>query len=469
MRRTASLLFAASLSLPAVVDAAPDSLATVDTAAGVFLTGFEADLDGSMSIAATSVDSSTMFTPLRGRAFFGGINGLNDVSADLAETPVAVETGGATDFGANMWIAQGDQVLKRGADGWTSASAPARLDALHAFDSSRIAGVGEGGVAAISTDGGASWTAVPTGTDVDLKGMYWLDDTTGWAWGYSTRTTGGGFDNEEEETFAEGGAVLRSDDGGATWSVVTQRSGEAVGPAFFLADGQTGWLATATIAATGSDADAALWATTDGGATWEAVELPGVVGTVDSGFSQEDVAISFVRSMWWDNPNQGRLFVVAHLFDATSSNSGGGGGSGSSDASGWMIMELTTDTGGKSWDYTPLGTIEMEFSFEGVQAEHDGGVTVGAALSWSRHVLLGADGTVWYTSDWGDDPDHPVTQPDGSVSEGSGGTGDGTGSGRGGGRQVPTGGAGDSGGCATAAGFGPVGLLALLGLLRRRR
>ena len=463
-----SLSFALVVAAAAPAAAAPDSLVALETEAGVVLTGLGADLDGSMSVAGFAIDSSTMFTPLRGRAFFGGLAGLSNVSGTLATEPSSAQTGGATDFGANVWIAQGDQVLQRTAAGWSSAPAPARLDALHAFDGDRLVGVGQGGTAGLSSDGGASWTAIPTGTDADLTGMFWRDDQTGWAWGGTIETTGGGFGDEDEQRAVDVGVLLRSDDAGGTWSLVTERPGTLIGPAFFLADGQRGWMATARIAAEGSGADAALWTTQDGGRSWSAVELPPVVGQLESPFSTDDVGLSFVRSMWWDNANQGRMFAVAHLFDAQSSGSGGSGGSTTSDAAGWKIVELVTNDGGKSWDYNDLGTTVVEFSFEGTTAEHDGAVSSGTALSWSRHALLGDNGRVWRTADWGNDPDHATDGGGGNSDGGEGGDGGSDGRGNNG-RDVADGSAADSGCSASPlGGWTALSWLLALGLRRRR-
>lgn len=467
----------AALGAPAL--GAPSSLRSIDVAPGVILTGFEVDLDGSMAIAGTAIDTSTMFTPFRARAFFGGLERLSDVSGELGQEPSMQQTGGATEFGASVWIARGDQVMKRTSSGWAPASAPALMAALHAVDAQRIVAVGEGGSAGVSTDGGASWIAVSTGTDVDLRGMFWRDDRRGWAWGYTIETEGGGFDGGEEQRFVRGAAVIATTDGGDSWSPVTARTAMAVGPVFFLDDGVTGWMAGAVLEPEGTGARAELFATTDGGRSWASVALPEQVGTVDAGFSTEPVGPSLIQSMWWDDANNGRMFLTAHLFDATAGESGGGGSQTTRDASGWMIMEFVTGDGGKTWQYEDLGTIELEFSFEGVQAEHDGGVSQGTALSWSRHAMLGDGGNVWVTTDWGSDPErNGGGGGGGGGGAGGGGTdggGDGTGGGARPGRQPPTGvvGAADEGcGCAAAAGspWPPLalGALALTALQRRR-
>jgi MYXO-CTERM domain-containing protein len=447
-------LAAASLTLLSVgAHAAPESLASTATPAGVIVTGFDVTAQGTVAVAGTSLRETQFLPTFHAHAIAGTLESLNDVSGALTEQETLDVTGGATRYGANVWVARADQVMRLSAGQWQAASAPGRLDALHAFDADTLVGVGEGGVAARSTDGGATWTAAPTGTDADLKGMFWRGSQDGWAWGHTVVMEGGGFDGGEETRSVTETAVLRTTDGGATWTVVASDSGVALGPVFFLADGQTGWMAVSELAPEGKGATVELMHTTDGGQIWGPVALPSKVGTVSSAFATEDVDLSTVASMWWDDADNGRLFVTAHLLDATTSESGGGGGNqGPQDASAWKILELVTDDGGATWDYDDLGTIEVEFSFEGTTIDHDGPVAQGIALSWSRHALLGGD-RVWFTQDWGNDP-----RGDTSGDDGEGGTGDGTGDDGGDDgdgrppRGLPSGAASDGGGCTVSAG-----------------
>ena len=106
---------------------------------------------------------------------------------------------------------------------------------------SRLVVVGERGHILISTDDGASWTQAEVPTRVLLTAVHMHDERTGWAVGHDA-------------------VILRSDDGGATWTLV-HRAPEEELPLLdvWFRDERTGF----AVGAYGY-----FLATDDGGATW---------------------------------------------------------------------------------------------------------------------------------------------------------------------------------------------------------
>jgi len=101
--------------------------------------------------------------------------------------------------------------------------------------------VGEGGVILATTDGGATWSAQSSRTTEDLNDVTFSDATHGWAVGVW-------------------GAILATTDGGATWR--EQSSGSTAElAAITFTDATHGW-------AVGTEG--AILVTTNGGATWSA-------------------------------------------------------------------------------------------------------------------------------------------------------------------------------------------------------
>ncbi|MBS1262072.1 MAG: Ycf48-like protein [Calditrichaeota bacterium] len=97
----------------------------------------------------------------------------------------------AIDFaGADIGMAAGEQGTVRitgdGGDSWTTPSdlpTDAALFDVAVLDGSRAWVCGAGGVIFASSDGGDTWTADESGTSEPLRGIFFLDETTGWAVG----------------------------------------------------------------------------------------------------------------------------------------------------------------------------------------------------------------------------------------------------------------------------------------------
>jgi photosystem II stability/assembly factor-like uncharacterized protein len=157
-------------------------------------------------------------------------------------------------------------------DGWVPQSTPAGIGILQGVsfvDASHGWAVGEGGVIVGTTNGGATWQSqTPSpGAYADFTSVTFASATDGWAIGYDTDGNS---------------VVVATTDGGATWSP------QSVGPTgttvsrMTFANATDGWAVGAT---TGADV---ILATTDGGATWH---------TQYSGPAAFDGPVTFVNAI----------------------------------------------------------------------------------------------------------------------------------------------------------------------------
>src|SRR5216684_6752796 len=107
------------------------------------------------------------------------------------------------------------------------------------LDLMTVVAVGEGGTIVRTSDGGNTWTLQPSGTVHDLRGVSFVDAYTGTAVGFS-------------------GTILRTADGGETWTQQTSGTlNDLYGVSFV--DASIG----AAVGAAGT-----ILTTTDGGETW---------------------------------------------------------------------------------------------------------------------------------------------------------------------------------------------------------
>ena len=126
--------------------------------------------------------------------------------------------------------------------------------------------VGESGTIQTTKDGGKTWTAQTSGTDSNLSGMDFVNETTGWVVG-------------------EGGAVVYTNDGGKTWTAQAQDMGlenDWLRDVDFVSD-KEGFI---------SGDYGTILHTTDGGKTWKTEASGKQQGSVKDAF----YGISFPNS-----------------------------------------------------------------------------------------------------------------------------------------------------------------------------
>lgn len=199
----------------------------------------------------------------------------NDVSFPTAQDGWMVYPGaGAWGFGGGlMHTTDGGKTWSRG-----HVTAEYQLHAVSFVDVQHgwLCGGDSGSSILRTTDGGGSWSEV-TLLGYDLESIRFFDDQHGWAWGWDAQG-----DN----------VMMRSDDGGRTWTPVADLAGIGVENLDFC-DADNGWAIGYQGIYRSADGGA-HWALTDSGANdmydvaavdvshvWAAGQ--GIVGTVDTG------------------------------------------------------------------------------------------------------------------------------------------------------------------------------------------
>src|SRR5207244_12008058 len=164
--------------------------------------------------------------------------------------------------GASNGVAAGDSgTVLRSTDGgatWAAVSSPlgSSLRAV-TFSSDRVHAWAAGDMGALlrSTDGGASWSVVSSGTSAALRAIKFADDGL--------------------HGVAVGDAILRTSDGGLTWTAAAQPpqslSGLSLRDARAVAVGSAGL----------------IWRSTDFGATWSKVVAGAAANLKSIGFVDE--------------------------------------------------------------------------------------------------------------------------------------------------------------------------------------
>ena len=201
-----------------------------------------------------------------------GIRTRHDQPELVSEQRVGVRFWDAV-FGAMAYPQKWFEIWKQGLIGWklvNPSNAIFHFRSAHMIDNQVGFAVGERGVVIKTADGGVTWTEVPQGvTTEDLLGLYFVDQNTGVIVGTA-------------------GTVLRTTDGGATWNqqVIPGASGVDLQDVCF-ADNQRG------VAVGGSNTmvftedyidykPGKIFLTYDGGQTWSpAGEIPVVLHSLN--------------------------------------------------------------------------------------------------------------------------------------------------------------------------------------------
>ncbi|MGB9178363.1 MAG: YCF48-related protein [Pyrinomonadaceae bacterium] len=206
---------------------------------------------------------------------------------------------------------------------WT-AQAPLPVgESLHGVDmvsATEAWAVGESGIILRSADGGTSWSQQSSGTSAQLQAVRFLDSLHGWA---------------------VGNAVLYTTDGGQTWQTGTRSGNLSELYDVDFVDGSFGWACGGGV----------VMKTTDGGQTWSPQSVP-----VQS--FQNLLSIDFVdRNRGWAVGADGIILVTTNGGANWTSLSSGTtafltGVSFLSTGEGWAVggnVVLHTTNGGTSW------------------------------------------------------------------------------------------------------------------------
>jgi photosystem II stability/assembly factor-like uncharacterized protein len=168
------------------------------------------------------------------------------------------------------WVAGAGRIMATsdGGASWTRQYAgQADLDQVDFIDAQH--GWAAGGDSLLrTTDGGASWTALAEPCQGELSSLHFVSPTLGYAVAAKTTAAAGGEQSPGgQDTTALGGSLLRTTNGGSTWSPVTGAPANPQSACFANAD--DGYLGT----------PAHIWRTTDGGQHWTlALTEPGASG-----------------------------------------------------------------------------------------------------------------------------------------------------------------------------------------------
>jgi photosystem II stability/assembly factor-like uncharacterized protein len=159
------------------------------------------------------------------------------------------------------WVAGAGRIMATadgGADWSSQYAGPADLDQVDFIDDQHGWAAG-GGTLLRTVNGGASWTALAEPCAGDLNSVHFVSPSLGYAVAAKApnqagQQTGGQLGGPY--TTADGGTLLRTTDGGATWTTVSGAPANPQSACFANAD--DGYLGT----------PARIWRTTDGGQHW---------------------------------------------------------------------------------------------------------------------------------------------------------------------------------------------------------
>jgi photosystem II stability/assembly factor-like uncharacterized protein len=265
---------------------------------------------------------------------------------------------------------------------WTSLSTgiTEALNAVYFVDPQNGWVAGVNGAVFHTTNGGQSWQRQSSGTTDDLRDMLFLDLNRGWivgGEGLILRTTDGGntwetqtsprdtylrsihFTDEDHGWIAGGhytvswprfrayGYVLRSTDGGDSWSLADYIYSRYALDLHFV-NATHGWLVTEHIDNSTYDTIPSIYVTSDGGSTWTNQSIPLSTGTLG--------AVTFVdANTGWAVGGDG---IILHTTNGGALWSQQGSGVTSdletvqfvSPTTGWIVGSIlhTTD-GGQNW------------------------------------------------------------------------------------------------------------------------
>ncbi len=120
------------------------------------------------------------------------------------------------------------------------------LDDVHALPGGLVWACGAGGMLFTSANGGATWSALASGTTANLRAVHFTDSLHGW--------------------ICADAQIRATTDGGASWTVQPNPSGQVLEDVFFLTD-QRGWAVGRTGARLSTSNGGTTWTTSTGGSS----------------------------------------------------------------------------------------------------------------------------------------------------------------------------------------------------------
>jgi photosystem II stability/assembly factor-like uncharacterized protein len=173
----------------------------------------------------------------------------------------------------------------------TQAVTTSWLHGIHPLDSRTAFVAGDGGTALKTTDSGATWRRLVTGTSGSLSDINFLDFNLGWMVGRTGvfKTTDGGESWSQQPTPVSspwrdidftnypigwivggydgtGGKIVKTTDGGNQWIEVTSVILPAGVPSIQFTSKNVGWISTGNATSSGNQS---LYRTSDGGNMWQ--------------------------------------------------------------------------------------------------------------------------------------------------------------------------------------------------------
>ncbi len=358
--------------------------------ADLFLMAASAPKADLLFVCGFRLDMSNIFTPIIPKLSLsrdGGVT-FEEISGTLAEPGTAIPNTLHFLDERRGWLALGAEIAhtEDGGESWKRVNLPAEILALWIFPDGQGWAAGVGGRLFKSEDG-EHWSPVESPTESDLRQLFWSDPEHGWALGHQERTEEDPWNEEPSQTFIEGGQLIYTQDGGATWNLGAQFEGGS-GSLFFLPDHQRGWLSTwIPERPDAPNSRAQLFSTQDGGQSFQEMLSDTQVGSLDLGFGAAPIYASRFLTQRWADERRGHLAGYAFLMEAQSS------GKGSEQI--MRLLDFRTEDGGESWEKTDLGMIQVEFGLSPELPPSDGQFIGGAFYDLHRGWLLADKGTVW--------------------------------------------------------------------------
>ncbi len=191
----------------------------------------------------------------------------------LTPTPATVITGATPTAAAPWWECYARAAIE--------PSQPITLTAIRMLDADDGWGIDALTGSILKTgDGGDTWRDVtPPNGVYDNGGLFVLDENTAWAAPYTVVNFGNQFGGCPDRPLIAAGIVWRTTDGGQTWlpsqpfavgrAGLSDSVGDYAPVSIQFLNARVGWLLAALDSAAGHNGSWALFATADGGETWQ--------------------------------------------------------------------------------------------------------------------------------------------------------------------------------------------------------